>query len=101
MECHCGADYSLERSSLCVVDATSSIVREATVTSRPGALIAWFLDLDLPLGLEAGPPLQRLYAGLTEAGFFVGLITTRQGFARAAYPFSSAGSTSGMRHGRA
>ncbi len=80
MEYYCGIDVSLEQSSVCVVDGTGSIVREATVTSDPDALIAWFSGLDLPLsriGLEAGPLSQWLYAGLAKAGFAVELLETR------------------------
>ncbi len=80
MEYCCGIDVSLEQSSVCVVDAEGSIVREATVASDPDMLIAWFSDLDLPLsriGLEAGPLSQWLYAGLAKAGFAVELLETR------------------------
>ena len=45
---HCaGIDVSLELSSVCVVDATGRIVREAKVASEPDALIAWFCGLGL------------------------------------------------------
>ena len=77
---YCGIDVSLEQSSVCVVDGMGSIVREATVTSDPDALIVWLSDLDLPLsriGLEAGPLSQRLYAGLAKAGFAIELLETR------------------------
>ena len=70
----------MEQSSVCVVDATGSIVREATVASDPGPLIAWLSDLDLSLsriGLEAGPLFQWLYAGLARTGFAVELLETR------------------------
>ena len=39
MEYYAGIDVSLERSSLCVVDATGLIVREAKVASEPEALV--------------------------------------------------------------
>ena len=80
MEYYCGIDVSLEQSSVCVVDAEGSIVREATVASDPDALIVWISDLDLELsgiGLEAGPLSQWLYAGLANAGFAVELLETR------------------------
>ncbi len=80
MEYYCGIDVSLEQSSVCVVDATGSIVCEATVASDRDALIAWFSDLDVALsriGLEAGPLSQWLYAGLVKAGFAVELLETR------------------------
>src|SRR5919201_5011943 len=75
-----GIDVSLERSSVCVVDATGRIVREAKVASEPGALVRFFQALGLPLtrlGLEAGPLSQWLHAGLTAAGFEVVLLETR------------------------
>ena len=58
MEHYAGIDVSLERSSVCVVDATGRIVREAKVASEPEALVGFFGQLGLPLariGPEAGP----------------------------------------------
>ena len=71
MEHYAGIDVSLELSSVCVVDATGRIVREAKVASEPEALIAWFRGLGLEVarvGLEAGPLSQWLYAAMREAG---------------------------------
>ena len=65
MEHYAGIDVSLERSSVCVVDATGKIVREAKVASEPEALVRFFRELGLPLarvGLEAGPLSQWLHA---------------------------------------
>ena len=42
-------DVSLECSSVCVVDASGKIVREAKVASEPEALIGWFRSLGLGL----------------------------------------------------
>jgi transposase len=81
MEHYAGIDVSLERSSVCVVDATGRIVREGKVTSEPEALADFFRRLGLPLarvGLEAGPLSQWLHAGLTGSGFEVVLLETRQ-----------------------
>ncbi len=81
MEHYVGIDVSLERSSVCVVDATGKIVREAKVPSEPEALVAFLRQLGLPvtrIGLEAGPLSQWLHAGLTRAGFEVVLLETRQ-----------------------
>ena len=80
MEYYAGIDVSLESASLCVVDATGRIVREAKVASEPEILIGWFRDLGLAMtriGLEAGPLSQWLYAGMREAGLTVELLETR------------------------
>jgi transposase len=80
MDHYAGIDVSLEYSSVCVVDATGKIVREAKVLSEPAALIAWFGSLGLNLvriGLEAGPLSQWLYAGLRRAALAVELLETR------------------------
>ena len=39
MEHHVGIDVSLELSSLCVLDATGKVIREAKVASEPEALV--------------------------------------------------------------
>ena len=80
MEHYAGIDVSLERSSLCVVDATGRIVREAKVASEPEALVAWFRRLGCEIvrvGLEAGPLSQWLYAAMRDAGLGVELLETR------------------------
>ncbi|MGC1379932.1 MAG: IS110 family transposase [Candidatus Baltobacteraceae bacterium] len=77
---YAGIDVSLEYSSVCVVDGTGKILREAKVESEPKALIAWFGSSGLTLeriGLEAGPLSQWLYAALREAGLSVELLETR------------------------
>jgi transposase len=80
VEYYAAIDVSLELSSVCVVDSTGKIVREAKVASEPEALVRFFRDLNLVLtrvGLEAGPLSQWLHAGLTEAGLPAILIETR------------------------
>jgi transposase len=80
MEYYAGIDVSLESASLCVVDATGRIVREAKVDSEPEVLIGWFRDLGLAvtrIGLEAGPLSQWLYAGMRDVGLAVELLETR------------------------
>ena len=80
MEHYAGIDVSLESASICVVDASGRIVREAKVASEPEALIAWFGKLGLEvtrIGLEAGPLSQWLYTGIREAGLAVELLETR------------------------
>jgi len=80
MDYYAGIDVSLEQCSVCVLDATGGIVREAKVVSEPEALIGWLADLGLPLariGLEAGPLSQWLHAALVRAGHQVVLLETR------------------------
>jgi transposase len=80
MDYYAGIDVSLECSSVCVVDASGKIVREAKVASEPEALIGWFGSLGLKLariGLEAGPLSQWLFAAMRQAGLAVELLETR------------------------
>ena len=80
MEHYAGIDVSLECSSVCVVDGSGKIVREAKVLSEPEALISWFGSLGFALvrtGLEAGPLSQWLYAAMKQAGLAVELLETR------------------------
>src|ERR687890_1472818 len=80
MDYYAGIDVSLELSSVCILDASGQIVREAKVASEPEALTAFLASLSLPLtrvGLEAGPLSQWLHAGLVQAGFEVVLLETR------------------------
>ncbi len=77
---YAGVDVSLKDSSVCVVDASGRIVREAKVASEPEALTAWLGGPGLEvarIGLEAGPLSQWLHAGLGGAGFEVALLETR------------------------
>ena len=58
MEHHVGTDVSLELSSLCVLDATGKVIREAKVSSEPEALVAFLRGLEVNIvrvGLKAGP----------------------------------------------
>lgn len=80
MDHYAGIDVSLEQCSVCVVDATGKIVREAKVASDPEALAMFFKSLVVrptAIGLEAGPLSQWLHAGLTAAGFATLLLETR------------------------
>src|SRR3989441_8932718 len=80
MDHYAGIDVSLEYSSVCVVDASGKIVREAKVVSEPETLIGWFSSLGFELariGLEAGPLSQWLYAAMKQAGLAVELLETR------------------------
>jgi transposase len=77
---YAGIDVSLERSSICVVDATGKIIREDTAASEPEGLLAWFRTVGLEMvriGLEAGPLSQWLFAAMKQAGLAVELLETR------------------------
>jgi transposase len=72
MDYYAGIDVSLEHSSVCILDASGRIIREAKVASEPEAVATFLADLGLLLtrvGLEAGPLSQWLHAGLRKAGF--------------------------------
>jgi len=80
MKQYAGIDVSLECSSVCIVDASGKILREARVASEPEALIAWFGSQGLRyerIGLEAGPLSQWLFAAMKDAGLAVELLETR------------------------
>jgi transposase len=80
MDYFAAIDVSLEVSSVCVVDATGRIVREAKVASEPEALAKFFGELGFAIvriGLEAGPLSQWLHRGLVAAGLPAILIETR------------------------
>jgi transposase len=62
MEHYAGIDLSLECSSVCALEASGKIVREAKVASEPEALISWLRSLGYEfsrIGLEAGPLSQK------------------------------------------
>ena len=80
MNQYAGIDVSLECSSVCVVDGSGKILREAKVASEPEALVAWFGSLGQSMeriGLEAGPLSQWLCVAMREAGLAVELLETR------------------------
>ena len=54
MEHYAGIDVSLERSSVCVVDSSGQIIREAKVASEPEALVGFFGQLGLPVVRAGG-----------------------------------------------
>jgi transposase len=58
MEHYAAIDVSLEWSSVCIVDGSGQIVREAKVRSEREALVGFFAASGLRfarIGLEAGP----------------------------------------------
>ena len=80
MEHYVGIDVSLEFSSVCVVDAAGTVVREVKVRSEPEALVAFLAGLGVAVarvGLEAGPLSHWLHAGLAAAGHEAVLLETR------------------------
>ena len=81
MEHYAGIDVSLEQSSVCVVDATGRIVREAKVASEPEALIALVCRARRRLWLGSGLRRVRCRSGSTRAcarrGLPVELLETR------------------------
>ena len=80
MEHYAAIDVSLEWSSVCIVDATGKIVREAKIRSEREAVVEFLQATGLTftrIGLEAGPLSQWLYAGLVDAGLPAICIETR------------------------
>jgi transposase len=80
MDYYAGIDVSLECSSVCIVDASGKIIREAKVASEPQPLIDWFRALGFGLvriGLEAGPLSQWLHAAMKRESLTVELLETR------------------------
>ena len=68
MNYDCSIDVLLERSSVCVVNASGLSGQEATVFSQPEALIVWLSSPDASLsqiGLVAGLLLHQPCLGLT------------------------------------
>jgi len=80
MDHFAGLDVSVKETSVCIVDDTGRMVREAKVASEPEALLAVLTN---PLyrfkriGLEAGPLSQWLFSTLAETGLPVICVETR------------------------
>ena len=80
MDHFAGLDVSVNETSVCVVDDTGRIVREAKVASEPEALLAVLTNPGYHfkrIGLEAGPLSQWLFSALAEAGLSVICVETR------------------------
>jgi transposase len=76
-----GLDVSLEETSICVVDESGRILKEARAASEPGALSEALREVDLPLeriGLEACSLTAWLHDGLRAEGLAAICIETRQ-----------------------
>jgi transposase len=81
MNYYAGLDVSLEETTICVVDQTGRIVREARAASEPEALIGALQEIGLPLqriGLEACSLTAWLHDELRSAGLPAICIETRQ-----------------------
>ena len=80
MDYFAGLDVSVKDTSVCIVDETGKIIREAKVASEPDALLqvlrtgAYHFKR---IGLEAGPLSQWLLSALAETGLPVICIETR------------------------
>jgi transposase len=73
-------DVSVKETSICIVDDTGRIVREAKVASEPEALLSVLKNSAYHfkrIGLEAGPLSQWLFSALAEAGLPVICVETR------------------------
>jgi transposase len=80
MDHFAGLDVSVKQTSVCIVDDTGRIVREAKVTSEPEALLAVLTNPAYHfkrIGLEAGPLSQWLFSALAEAGLPAICVETR------------------------
>jgi transposase len=80
MDHFAGLDVSVNETSICIVDDTGRIVREAKVASEPDALLQVLKNGGYRfkrIGLEAGPLSQWLYSALAEAGLPVICVETR------------------------
>src|SRR5262245_12066587 len=75
-----GLDVSVKETSICIVDDTGKIVRQARVASEPEALLQVLTNNNYRfkrIGLEAGPLSQWLFSALAEAGLPVICVETR------------------------
>lgn len=76
-----GLDVSLESTAICVLNTHGKVMKETTATSEPEALARLLRNLCgtvIAVGLEAGPLSQWLHKHLTDAGFKIILMETRQ-----------------------
>lgn len=81
MDLFIALDVSLASTALCALNAHGKVVKEAKVDSEPEALIAALRALAgniVAVGLEAGPLSQWLHLHMSDAGFTVVLLETRQ-----------------------
>jgi transposase len=80
MEHFAGLDVSVNETSICIVDDSGRIIREAKVASEPDALLQVLKNSAYHfkrIGLEAGPLSQWLFSAFAEAGLPVICVETR------------------------
>jgi len=80
MKYYAGLDISMEATSICIVDADGTVVREGTVDSTPETIIAFLKNGEVTLdriGLEACPLSEWIFDGLAEQGCPVVCLETR------------------------
>jgi len=80
MKHYVGLDVSVKETSVCIVDDTGKLVREAKVATEPEAILALLMKGGLAIervGLEAGQLSQWLYSALAEANVPVICVETR------------------------
>ena len=80
MEHFAGLDVSVNKTSVCIVDETGRMVREAKVASEPEALLQVLKSGGYRfkcIGLESGPLSQWLYSAFAEAGLPAICVETR------------------------
>jgi len=81
MDLYIGFDVSLASTAMCGLSEKGNLVKETTAPSEPDDLVTMLNALPgrvVAVGLEAGPLSQWLYQHLTEAGFPIVLMETRQ-----------------------
>ena len=80
MDHFAGLDVSVNETSVCVVDDTGRIVREAKVASEPDALLQVLKNSAYHfkrIGLEAAPLSQWLFSAVADAGLSAICVETR------------------------
>lgn len=78
MDYFVGLDVSVRTTSICVMDAGGTIIREGKAESSPEAIASFLVERSyVRVGIEAGPLCQWLYAGLAKAGFPIICIEAR------------------------
>lgn len=80
MDLFVGLDVSVRSTSVCIMDGTGKVMKEAKVDSEPSSISNLLRKMEgryRRVGLEAGPLSQWLYSGLAASGFPVTCVETR------------------------